>query len=138
MVQEFLNAICSILFTTMTDQSPSLSYFLLNESLFKIIITDNYLWYMSWNFQLDAIISKTECRVRELLSDQCEYFNQIKDDLIKKSERTNIEMKCIKCDLANFNKVRNQCFNSWKLVFSYICTTAKHTDFDIFLLYVGQ
>jgi hypothetical protein len=43
--------------------------------------------------------------VRELLSDQCEYFNQIKDDLIKRTEKTNIEMKCIKCDLANFNKV---------------------------------
>ena len=55
---------------------------------------------------MDDIISKTEVRVRELLSDQCEYFNQIKDDLIKKSEKTNIEMKCIKTDLANFNKVK--------------------------------
>ena len=80
---------------------------------------------MAWNFQLDAIISKTECRVRELLSDQCEYFNQIKDDLIKKSERTNIEMKCIKCDLANFNKVRNQHINLRKLVYLHHCQTHR-------------
>ena len=43
--------------------------------------------------------------MRELLTEQCDYFNEMKDDLVLRTEHAEIEMKCIKTDLANFNRV---------------------------------
>ena len=54
---------------------------------------------------VDDLTERTETRVRELLCEQCEFFNDMKEDLVMRSDHNQDEMKCIKADLANFNRV---------------------------------
>ena len=54
---------------------------------------------------VDDLTERTETRVRELLCEQCDFFNDMKEDLVMRSDHNQDEMKCIKADLANFNRV---------------------------------
>lgn len=54
---------------------------------------------------MDDLTERTETRVRELLCEQCDFFNDMKEDLVMRSDHNEGEMRCIKADLANFNKV---------------------------------
>ena len=54
---------------------------------------------------MEELTGLTETRVRELLTEQSDFFNEMKEDLDLRSEHTHLEVKGIKGDLTNFNKV---------------------------------